>query len=72
MSHVIYMPLHHEGTDCWRPVHADHVSNDVYEITVDKEPEGERWAFPPGSRVRCRDHVFSGGEVGLVAFEVVT
>ena len=71
VSDVIYMPLRDEGTDCWRPVHADRVSNDIYEIAVEVEPGGERWIFPPRSRVRCREHVFVDGQVGLVAFELV-
>ena len=69
MSEVIYVPLLEEGTDCWRPVHADHVRDDVYEITVEQEPAGERWAFPPRALVRCRQHRFADGATGLVAFE---
>ena len=64
------MPLVDEGTHCWRPVHADRVSNDIYEITVDVEPGDEHWLFPPRSRVRCREHAFVDGQVGLVAFEL--
>jgi hypothetical protein len=70
MSEVIYMPLRDEGTDCWRPVHADRISSDVYEITVDVEPGEERWLFPPHSRVRCREQVFADGKTDLVAFEL--
>jgi hypothetical protein len=69
MSEVIYMPLRDEGTDCWRPVHADRISSDVYEITVDAEPGEERWLFPPHSQVRCREQVFADGKTGLVAFD---
>jgi hypothetical protein len=71
MSEVIYVPLLEEGAQVWRPVHADHVSEDVYEITVEQEPKGERWAFPPRSVVRCRRQVFDDGASGLVAFELV-
>ena len=67
MSVVVYMPL--ENEDGWRPVHADHVSGDVYEITVDKEPRGENWKFPPHSLVRCREHTFEDGVTGLLAYE---
>ena len=70
MSDLVYVPLVGEGTDCWRPVHADRIDGDVYEITVDKEPDGERWAFPPRSRVRCREHLFPDGRVGLAAVEI--
>ena len=65
------MPLEDKGVPCWRPVHADQVSDDVYEITVELEPRGEKWAFPPRSRVRCREHVFDDGTQGLLAFELV-
>jgi len=71
MSQVIYMPLHDEGTNCWRPVNAHHISSDIYKIVDDVEPEGENWIFSPGSRVRCREHAFADGKVGLVAFEFV-
>jgi len=70
VSDVVYVPLVGEGANCWRPVHADHVAGDVYEIAVDEEPASEHWAFPPHSRVRCREHVFSDGKVGLVAVEI--
>lgn len=70
MSEVIYVPLLEEETECWRPVHADHVRDDVYEITVEQEPKGERWAFPPRALVRCRPHRFDDGNSGLVAFEL--
>ncbi|MFB3815277.1 MAG: hypothetical protein ACE14L_14320 [Terriglobales bacterium] len=69
MSEVIYVPLLDEGTDCWRPVHAEHVRDDVYEITVDREPKGERWQYPPHALVRCREHMFQDGAKGLIAFE---
>ena len=72
MSHVVYMPVENEGSDCWRPVHADHVEGDVYEITVLEAPGEEEWRFLPGSRVRCSEKIFSDGQRGLVAFELAT
>jgi len=68
MESVIYMPLLVEGTDCWRPVRAVQVADGVFEV-VDQLCEGESWAFAPGSRVRCRNHVFTTGDRGLVASE---
>ncbi len=68
METEIYMPLLGEGVDCWRPVRAVQVAQDLFEV-VDQIPEGESWAFAPGSRLRCRKHVFSTGDVGLIAFE---
>lgn len=70
MSDVVYMPLLDEGTECWRPVHAHRVSSDIYEIAAGDESDDERWVYPSGSRVRCREHVFSDGKVGLVAYEI--
>lgn len=70
VSDVIYMPLGSDGTDGWRPVHASHVADDVYEVEVDEEPAGERWAFPPRSLVRCREHIFEDGHRGLLAVSV--
>jgi hypothetical protein len=70
MSVVIYLYLLNEGTDVWRPVHAEHIEGDIYKITEDEVPDGEEWAFPPRAHVRCREHTFSGGQTGLVAFEL--
>ncbi len=64
------MPL--ENEDGWRPVHADLVQGDVYEITVDREPRGEKWRFPPRSLVRCREHTFEDGTPALLAYELAT
>jgi hypothetical protein len=68
MEAMIYMPLVGEGTDCWRPVRAVQVAPDIFEV-VDHIPAGESWAFAPGARLRCREHVLSSGEPGLEAFE---
>ncbi len=64
---VVFVPLLNE--DGWRPVHADHLRDDVYEITVEQEPRGERWQFPPRSLVRCREHTFEDGTRGLLAYD---
>lgn len=71
MSVTVYMPLEDEGIECWRPVHAGLLHDDVYEIEVDQEPPGEKWKFPPRSLVRCREHTFADGHTGLLAFELV-
>jgi hypothetical protein len=31
---VIYIPLLNEGTDCWRPIEAEHVGTDTYPFWV--------------------------------------
>ena len=68
METVIYMPLVGEGTDCWRPVRAVQITEDVFEV-IDHIPPDESWKFAPFSRVRCRRRTFTGGESGLEAFE---
>jgi hypothetical protein len=68
METLIYMPLVGEGTDCWRPVRALSISEDIFEV-VDQIPSGESWKFAPFARLRCRNRIFTGGEAGLEAFE---
>jgi hypothetical protein len=66
----IYVRLLNEGVDVWRPVAASHLQGDVYQIGAENQrPEGEEWEFGAGELVRCRKRTFSGGTVGLVAFE---
>jgi hypothetical protein len=65
MEKTIYMPLVGEGTECWRPVRAVPLGDDVFEV-IDRIPESESWDFAPFSRVRCRDKVFADGKAGLV------
>lgn len=67
MKKVIYMPLVGRGPDCWRPVRAVQVDDDIFEV-ADGIPEDESWAFAPSARVRCRETVFADGRRGLAAF----
>jgi len=48
-----------EGTECWRPVEAQHVEGDRYRI-VGTPPDGERWAFPSGCVLRCNRQLLHG------------
>jgi hypothetical protein len=68
METVIYMPLVEEGTDCWRPVRAVRIAEDIFEI-IDQIPSDESWKFAPASRVRCRNRIFGGDGEALEAFE---
>jgi hypothetical protein len=63
---VIFMPLLGEGTDVWRPVEAEQLPDGRYRL-LGEVPEGETWAFAPGSTVNCSRKVFSDGTSGLVA-----
>jgi hypothetical protein len=67
MEKTIYMPLMGEGTECWRPVRAVKVADDVFEI-AEEVPEGESWPFAGFSRVRCKEKLFTDGQSGLVVF----
>lgn len=60
MSRVtIHIPLLDEGTDVWRPAEALLREDGNYEV-LGPIPETERWAFLPGSIVRCRLRALSG------------
>jgi hypothetical protein len=66
----IYVRLPNEGVDVWRPVDASHLQGDVYRINTESQhPQDEEWEFDAGELVHCRERTFSGGTVGLVAFE---
>jgi hypothetical protein len=68
---TIYVYLLDEGTDVWRPVEAVHVGEDRYRImSVNVDPEDERWQFSTGDVVRCSRRALSGGPA-LVAHERV-
>jgi hypothetical protein len=69
MIQTIYMPLVDEGTDVWRPVEAELIEGDLLRV-LGEVPEDEIWMFPPGSVVRCREHVFSGGKRALAAYAI--
>jgi hypothetical protein len=66
----IYVALLDEGTDAWRPVQARDLGNGEFEI-LGIVPPGERWQFPPGSRVRCVNAHFADGKSALRASEAV-
>ncbi len=67
----VLLPLEGEGTDVWRPVHAERLADGEYRVvTQNSDPDGERWTFPCGSVVRCQERSFDG-EVQLVAVSLV-
>jgi hypothetical protein len=51
-TEVVYVELRDEGVDVCRPVDAEWEADDVFRLPP-IAPEGEHWAFAPGSRVRC-------------------
>ena len=66
----VYVALLEEGTNVWRPVSSIEVRNGEFEL-LGPVPADECWQFGPGTVVRCSRHIFSNGEIGLVAFESV-
>ena len=56
---TIYVFMLEEGTDCWRPVNAEHLHDDLYKI-LDTPDDDEVWQFNQGDVVRCRRRVLSG------------
>ena len=66
---TIYISLLDEGTSTWRPVEALKLGEGIFVISTDtEEPEDEEWEFKPGTKVKCKKHTFSGGEMGLIAY----
>jgi hypothetical protein len=63
VTETVYVALLDEGVDVWRPVDAAVVGEDVVRLP-DHAPQGEQWAFAPGSRVRWEQR-----SIGKVAVE---
>ena len=63
---IIYIPLRDEGTDAWRPVDAQHISTDLYQVDGEPPPD-ESWAFGPGAIVHCEPMTFGDGREGMAA-----
>jgi len=61
---TIYVKLLDEGVLVWRPVMADRVSGDVYQIANQPyDSQAEHWEFAPGDRVQCEIVVSSDGPI---------
>lgn len=80
----IYMQLLDEGTPTIRWVNAEVLGENIYlvlpfsggqETDARGIPTDEKWAFPPGSKVKCRMETWDvwvrGGEDYLVAYEQI-
>jgi hypothetical protein len=69
---TVYVALLDEGVDVWRPVSAERIGEDVYRLIGEApDPEIEKWEFPPGELVHCRQQRLSEGEF-LVAYEAAS
>jgi len=65
-STKIYVYLLDEGTDVWRPVESERVSDGLYRLIGEPPNDTENWEFPTGSIVRVENRELSGG-MALVA-----
>ena len=66
---TIYISLLNEGTSTWRPIEALKLEEGLYLIPLDSEaPEDEEWEFRAGTKVKCKNHTFSDGKIGLIAY----
>jgi hypothetical protein len=68
---TIFVALVDEGTEAWRPVAAERLSEDKYLIVGVCDTDDEVWQFSPGSVVRCELREFACGEFALAAVELV-
>lgn len=68
----IYIPLLEEGTNVLRPTQGIIIDKNVFIVqeTSDYDPDEEKWLFPPGSMVECREEVRAGEHI-LVARKVI-
>lgn len=58
---VIYVELQYESVRCFRPVLAHRIGENRYRIDSSFQiPEGEEWAFQPGSEVICEANIVGG------------
>ena len=57
---TVYVELLDEGVDSWRPVRAMKEGPGVFRLHGEP-PDDERWAFEPGSLVRCEQRQLSDG-----------
>ncbi len=66
---TIYVSLLNEGTSVWRPVQVIELESGLFEIPENtKVPQDEKWEFNPGTRVKCKEHKFTDGQAGLIAY----
>ena len=63
----IYVSLLNEGINVWRPVSAEFISDNLYQI-LGEVPEGEEWQFQPGEIVECKEAELSESK-RLVAYK---
>lgn len=68
-NNEIYVYLLNEGTDVWRPVQAEKLSDCLFRIvSKNPDPGDEKWQFSTGDIVKCEERQLSRTKC-LVAIE---
>ena len=66
---IIYVSVKGSPVDVWHPIKSIRVSDDCYRIAESNpDPEHWCWQFDLGDVVRCKNHAFAEGEIGLTAY----
>ena len=66
----VYVYLLGEGTDVWRPVQAEKLSDKLFRIvSQNTDPEDEKWQFSTGDIVKCEERILSNSKKCLVTVE---
>lgn len=65
----VYVELLDEGSQVWRPTHAQEIGRELYKLlpTTNYDPEDEAWAFLPGENVRLKEVNSPDGTKMMVA-----
>jgi hypothetical protein len=68
----IYVRLLDEGTEVYRPISCSYCGGGTYRIegAIGNLDVDEKWEFPIGSLVKCKEKVLDGDVVSL-AFELL-
>ena len=64
---LVYMRLLNEGTEVYRPVHAQRLEGERVQILAPEEydPDDEEWEFKPGTVVRIDQRELEGELVSV-------
>ena len=65
-TQTIYVPLINEGTEVWRPVEAEPISDALFRVES-KAPDDEQWGYASGQIVAVQQRTWSSGDHGLIA-----
>lgn len=68
MKNEIYIKLLEEGTDVYRPVISESISENIY-VVGQKMNNEEQWEFEPFDIVEVQEHKFQDGTISLVAIK---